>query len=77
MGYYSENYNQTVKEVLGELDKALGAVNPETAEKFVKAVLEADQVYFVGVGRDLHILELRPTMLEKLPNRLLQTKIFW
>lgn len=23
MGYYSENYNQTVKEVLGELDKAL------------------------------------------------------
>lgn len=23
MGYYSENYNQTVKDVLGELDKAL------------------------------------------------------
>lgn len=47
MGYYSENYNQTVKDVLGELDKALGAVDPETVEKFVKAVLEADQVYFV------------------------------
>ena len=57
MGYYSENYNQTVKEVLGELDKALGAVNPETAEKFVKAVLEADQVYFVGVGRVLLSLQ--------------------
>lgn len=53
MGYYSENYNQTVKDVLGELDKALGAVDPETVEKFVKAVLEADQVYFVGVGRVL------------------------
>ena len=57
MGYYSENYNQTVKEVLGELDKALGAVDPETVEKFVKAVLEADQVYFVGVGRVLLSLQ--------------------
>ena len=57
MGYYSENYNQTVKDVLGELDKALGAVDPETVEKFVKAVLEADQVYFVGVGRVLLSLQ--------------------
>ncbi len=57
MGYYSENYNQTVKDVLSELDKALGAVDPETVEKFVKAVLEADQVYFVGVGRVLLSLQ--------------------
>lgn len=27
MGYYSDNYNETVKSVLGELDKALGAVD--------------------------------------------------
>ena len=57
MGYYSDNYNETVKSVLGELDKALGAVEPETVEKFVQAVLEADQVYFVGVGRVLLSLQ--------------------
>lgn len=57
MGYYSDNYNETVKSVLGELDKALGAVEPETVEKFVQAVLEAEQVYFVGVGRVLLSLQ--------------------
>ena len=57
MGYYSDNYNETVKLVLSELDKALGAVEPETVEKFVQAVLEADQVYFVGVGRVLLSLQ--------------------
>lgn len=57
MGYYSDNYNETVKSVLGELDKALGAVEPETVEKFVQAVLKADQVYFVGVGRVLLSLQ--------------------
>lgn len=57
MGYYSEHYNQTIKEVLGELDRALGAVDEEAAERFVEAVLKADQVYFVGVGRVLLSLQ--------------------
>ena len=57
MGYYSEHYNQTVKDVLGEIDKALGAVDPESVERFVDAVLKADQVYFVGVGRVLLSLQ--------------------
>ncbi len=87
MGYYSDNYNETVKAVLGELDKALGAVDPETVEKFVDAVLEADQVYFVGVGRvllsfrlsarDWRIWESKPTMWERSPSRLSPTRIFW
>ncbi|MGC4019826.1 MAG: sugar isomerase [Muricomes sp.] len=57
MGYYNDNYNGTVKEVLAEIDKALGAVDKESVEKFVEAVLEADQVYFVGVGRVLISLQ--------------------
>lgn len=57
MGYYNDNYNGAVKEVLAEIDKALGAVDKESVEKFVAAVLEADQVYFVGVGRVLISLQ--------------------
>lgn len=57
MGYYSDHYNDTVKEVLTEIDKALVAVDQVLAEKFVAAVLEADQVYFVGVGRVLLSLQ--------------------
>lgn len=57
MGYYSENYNENTAGVLAELDKALTAVDPETVEKFVSAVLEAEQVYFVGVGRVLLSLQ--------------------
>ncbi len=87
MGYYSDNYNETVKSVLGELDKALGAVEPETVEKFVQAVLEADQVYFVGVGRVLLSLQaickrlahlgIKTTMWERSPSRLSPIRIFW
>lgn len=57
MGYYNDNYHGTVKEVLAEIEKALGAVDQESVEKFVAAVLEADQVYFVGVGRVLVALQ--------------------
>ncbi|MGI6069114.1 MAG: 6-phospho-3-hexuloisomerase [Blautia sp.] len=57
MGYYSDNYQDTIKDVLAELDQALCAVDHETVEKFVQAVLEAEQVYFVGVGRVLLSLQ--------------------
>ena len=57
MGYYSDNYYGTVKEVLSEIDQALDAIDQGSAEKFVAAVLEADQVYFVGVGRVLLSLQ--------------------
>jgi len=57
MRYYSDNYNNTVKEVLVELDKALGAIDQKSVEKFVAAVLEAEQVYFVGIGRVLLSLQ--------------------
>ena len=57
MGYYEEHYQETLKSVLSELDAALGVVDPESVQKFVEAVLEADQVFFVGVGRVLLSLE--------------------
>ena len=57
MGYYEEHYQETLKSVLGELDAALGVVDPQSVQKFVEAVLAADQVFFVGVGRVLLSLE--------------------
>lgn len=57
MGYYSEEYKNTYSTVLKELDTALGSVEPETVEALVDAILEADQVFFVGVGRVLLSLQ--------------------
>lgn len=57
MGYYSDNYNETVSLVLDELNHSLNAIDKESVEKFVDAVLEADQVYFIGVGRVLLSLQ--------------------
>lgn len=53
MGYYKEHYPDTVRIVLAEIEEALGAVDRNSVEKFVTSLLEADQVYFVGVGRVL------------------------
>lgn len=57
MSFYKDNYNSTMKEVLTEISMALGAIDPESVEKFVEAVLAAKQVYFVGVGRVLLALQ--------------------
>ena len=57
MGYYSENYKKTYAGVLGELTMALESVDPEMVERLVEAILEADQVFFVGVGRVLLSLQ--------------------
>lgn len=57
MSYDRTDYSSTAKEVLTELDQALAAIDQESAEKFVAAVLEAEQVYFVGVGRVLLALQ--------------------
>lgn len=51
MGYYRDEFSNTYDEVLKELNMALSSVNPESVEKLVRAILEADQVFFVGVGR--------------------------
>ncbi|MCQ2508245.1 MAG: sugar isomerase, partial [Dorea sp.] len=57
MAYYAEHYNENIKSVMAELEAALSAVEPEVVEKFVQTVLEADQVFFIGVGRVLLSLQ--------------------
>ena len=44
-------YEQTAALVLDELKIALDNVDPESVDKLIDAILEADQVFFVGVGR--------------------------
>lgn len=51
MRYYSDEFSKTYSTVLKELDMALGSMDPESVEKLVDTILEADQVFFVGVGR--------------------------
>lgn len=57
MGYYEENYTNTISLVLDEINTALNAIDPSQVEMFVNAVLEAEQVYFIGVGRVLLSLQ--------------------
>ena len=51
MGYYSEQYNKTVEEIIEEIRTALLAVDSESAEALVEEILRADKVFFIGVGR--------------------------
>lgn len=48
---FANQYRQTVSATMDELTRALNAVDPATVEKLVEAMLSAEQVYFVGVGR--------------------------
>lgn len=57
MSYYNDNYARMAKEVLAELEQALGAVDPSSVERLVTAIWGAEQVYFVGVGRVLLSLQ--------------------
>lgn len=51
MGYAQQHYGETAKEVLSELDKTLQSIDPASVEKLGQALFQADQVFFVGVGR--------------------------
>ena len=57
MGYYSDKYKQTYGTILKELDTALGSVDPVSVEMLADAILDADQVFFIGVGRVLLSLQ--------------------
>jgi 6-phospho-3-hexuloisomerase len=52
-----DNYITTVDTVLAELGEALGNVNPNEVEKLKVAILNADKVFFIGVGRVLLSLQ--------------------
>lgn len=50
-------FRETEALVLSELKTALDSVDPQQIERLIQAVLEADQVFFVGVGRVLLSLQ--------------------
>ena len=53
MGYYSDNYEQNVDAILAEVKTALLAADPESVERFAQELMQAEQVFFIGVGRVL------------------------
>lgn len=54
---FAEEYQQTAEQVVSEIEKALNSIDPDSLEKLVQAILNADQVFFVGVGRVLLSLQ--------------------
>ena len=52
-----QSYAQTTQMILAELKTALNAVDPASVEQLLAAVQQADQVFFVGVGRVMLALE--------------------
>lgn len=57
MGFYSDNYEQNVDAILAEVKTALLAADPESVERFAQELMQAEQVFFIGVGRVLLSLQ--------------------
>lgn len=51
------DYDAIKKEVLTECSQALDMVNPEEVGKLIEAILSSEQVFFVGVGRVMLVLQ--------------------
>ena len=54
---FQEQYEQTSEQVLTELRTTLGSVNPTELERLADEILNAEQVFFVGVGRVMLALQ--------------------
>ena len=48
---FAQQYKQTCSDVMNELTTTLNSIDPVQVEKLVEAMLKANQVYFIGVGR--------------------------
>lgn len=57
MGYYAQNYKETVTAVRDELERTMNSIDENSVEQLVEAILGAEQVFFVGVGRVLLSLQ--------------------
>lgn len=57
MSEFAKQYQDTCADVLDELKRTLDSIDPASVEKLAQAILEADQVFFVGVGRVLLSLQ--------------------
>ncbi|MBQ7560479.1 MAG: hypothetical protein IJS99_01415 [Synergistaceae bacterium] len=54
---FSEKFISTKKDIFAELEKVFNNIKPEQVEKLHDEILQADQVFFVGVGRVMMALE--------------------
>ena len=57
MSDFAKQYRETCAAVLDELTRTLDSIDPVSVEKLAEAIQEADQVFFVGVGRVLLSLQ--------------------
>ena len=57
MSSFAKQYQDTCAGVLDELKRTLDSIDPASVEQLAQAILEADQVFFVGVGRVLLSLQ--------------------
>ena len=48
---FAVRYDNTRRDVLDELERALGSIDPASIERLKDDILAADQVFFVAVGR--------------------------
>ena len=55
--YYQENYQQVAHEVLDEIGRTMDLIDPASVERLTQDILQARQVFFVGVGRVLLSLQ--------------------
>ena len=57
MSDFAKAYSAACTDVLDELKRTLDSIDPASVERLAQAILEADQVFFVGVGRVLLSLQ--------------------
>ncbi len=57
MDYYERHYISNAQEILCELDRTLTGIDSHSVELLAEAILSADQVFFVGVGRVMLALQ--------------------
>lgn len=54
---FKENYNQACTDVLAELQKTMSSIDAASLEHLVDEIMNAEQVFFVGVGRVMLALQ--------------------
>ena len=54
---FKEEYDKTCKDVFTELEKTMASIDTAALERLTEDILNAEQVFFVGVGRVMLALE--------------------
>ena len=54
---FKEDYEKNCKDVFAELEKTMASIDAAALERLTEDILNADQVFFVGVGRVMLALQ--------------------